>query len=187
MNGFSQSNRLSDGTTPAAQGNPGLSRGTIVVFTVVLLAAGLGAFAVWFQWEQTRRCLAFFGPEVAAAIQSSPTVEIWHLDSDGARIWRAGAQDASRAPGLVHLRRGLLEDVNYAWIDFAGSPSGVGRFPAASWDVALAFCESGKSPVILAVDLDSPGSLAVVGRPGRVTLGRLGPGLAKWVRATSRP
>ena len=168
-----------------AQGNPGVSRGTIVVFAFLVLASALGAFAVWFQWEQTRRCLDFFGPDIAAAIQSAPTVEIWHLDSDGSRVWRRGAQDVSKAPGLVHLRRGLIEDVNYVWDDPASLTPGGRRLPTESWDVALVFSDSGTSPVMLAVDLEAPGSLAVVGRPGRVTLGRLGPGLAKWVRASS--
>jgi hypothetical protein len=187
MDRFSLRKQFSDGTTPLAQGNPGVSRGTIVVFGFLILAAALGAFAVWFQWEQTRRCLAFFGPDVAAAIQSSPTVEIWQLESDGSRIWRMGAHDASQAPGLVHLRRGLIEDVNYAWNEPARGPLGDRRLPGRSWDVALVFSDSGRSPIVLAVDLDSPGSLTVVGRPGRVTLGRLGNGLAKWIRATSRP
>lgn len=170
-----------------AEGNPGLSRGTVVVFVFLLLAAGLGAFAVWFQWEQTRRCLTFFGPEVAAAIQSSPTVDIWYLESDGLRVWRRASEDVSDAPGLVHLRRGLIEDVNYDWNDSATEVPSGRRLPAGSWDVALTFSGSGGSPVILVVDLDAPGSLAVVGRPGRVALGRLGVGLAKWVRATTRP
>jgi hypothetical protein len=187
MDRFSQQQRFSDGTTPVAEGNPVVSRGTIVVFGFLLLAAALGAFAVWFQWEQTRRCLGFFGPEVAAAIQSSPTVEIWHLDSDGSGIWRTVAQDVSRAPGLVHLRRGLIEDVNYTWSDPDRREPGDRRLPLKNWDVALVFSGSGGSPVVLALDVDSPGNLTVVGRPGRVTLGRLGAGLAKWVRATSQP
>jgi len=35
------------------------------------------------------------------------------------------------------------------------------------------------------VDLDAAGgALAVVGQPGRIGLGRIGPGLEKWVRST---
>ena len=158
-----------------------------MVFGFLLLAAALGAFAVWFQWEQTRRCLAFFGPEVATTIQSSPIVELWHLDSDGSQVWRTDVQDVSRAPGLVHLRRGLIEDVNYAWSDSARPEPDARRLPFTHWDVALVFRGAGGAPVVLAIGFDTPGSLTVVGRPGRVTLGRLGAGLAKWVRATSEP
>ncbi len=158
-----------------------------MVVGVVVLAAALGAFAVWFQWEQTRRCLRFFGPEVATAIQSSPVVEIWGIESDGTRFWTTSRQDVSQASGLAHLRRGLIEDFNYEWGDGDSVMAESTTLPAEDWDVAFAFFAAGsqdRSPVILVVDLDAPGSLTVVGRPGRVTLGRLGPGLAKWVAAT---
>jgi hypothetical protein len=166
----------------------------VVVVTVVLMAVALGAFAVWFQWGQTRRCLRFLGPEVAGTIQSAPAVEIWDLGSDGERIWRTTSLDASHAPGLVHLRRGLIEDVNYDWD--AGDHAGAAvPLRSAAWDVAIVFHGPGpganpgasaQQTVVLAVDLDPPGSLTVVGRPGRVTLGRLRSGLAKWVEATQK-
>lgn len=154
-----------------------------MVCVFLVLALGLAGFAVWFQWSQTNRCLGFFGADIAAAIQSSQKVEIWHLESDGTRLWRTRSQDVSQAPGLVHLRRGLIEDGNYSWEDGAGgqAPS---RLPFHAWDFALAFFSDDGTPVVLAVDLDSPGSLTVLGRPGRVTLGRLRLGLAKWVTAT---
>lgn len=155
---------------------------------MVLVASALGAFAVWFQWRQTRRCLGFFGPEVAAAIQSTPTVELWGLASEGSRIFQTSILDVSQAPGLVHLRRGLIEDVNYDWSE--GDPAGPpDRLPSADWDVAIAFHHpGGREPqtAVLAIDLDAPGSLTVVGRPGRVPLGRLRAGLAKWVETTQK-
>ena len=39
-----------------------------------LLAAGIG---VWFQWQQTRRCLAFYGTRATEQISKSPFVELW--------------------------------------------------------------------------------------------------------------
>lgn len=169
-----------------AQSNPGASRGTLVVCAFLVLASVLAAFAVWYQWQQTRQCLGFFGPEVATAIQSSPIVEIWQLESDGTRFWRSHAQDISQAPGLVHLRRGLIEDGNYSWEDGQSRPAPE-RLPPEAWDIALSFSGGGAAPVVLAVDLDAPGSLTVVGRPGRVAMGRLHAGLGKWVRTTVRP
>jgi hypothetical protein len=178
-----------------------------VVVGVLLVAAALGAFAVWFQWGQTRRCLGFFGPEITRQIQSAAGVELWWLEagSAGPRVIRR--QDVSRAAGLVHLRRGLIEDRNYAWpVENGARPeehaAGRDRLPATAWDVALAFYPGGvaeaaldgpaispaASPpaAVVAIDLDEPGSLTVVGRPGRVTLGRLGPGLRRWVEATAK-
>ncbi len=160
----------------------------MVVVSVVLMASALGAFAVWFQWKQTRRCLGFFGPDVAGAIQSAPTVELWGLTAEGGRVIQTSTHDVSQAPGLVHLRRGLIEDVNYDWATggHAGRPA---RLPSADWDVAIAFRDpddSEQGNVVLAIDLDAPGALTVVGRPGRVALGRVRAGLTKWVEATQK-
>jgi len=190
MERFPQNMQPSDGSIGVAQSNlfrPPSGRGTVVVVAVLLMASALGMFAVWFQWEQTRRCLGFFGPEVAGIIQTSPTVEIWSLASDGGKISSQTTLDVSQAAGLVHLRRGLIEDVNYDW-QTGARPQGAGPLPSDAWDVAIAFIpgHDQKQTVVLAFDLDAPGSLTVVGRPGRVTLGRLRSGLARWVEATQK-
>ncbi len=194
MNGLSQNQRakeqsITDGEANGVRHSDAAfaGRGKLVVVGVMALAIGLGAFAVWFQWEQTRRCLGFFGSDVAAVIQSAPTVELWDLASDGTRTWRTNTRDVTQAPGLVHLRRGLIEDVNYEWT--LDDPQAVAprSLPADAWDVAIAFLPvgPGNAPaVVLGFDLDVPGSLTVVGQPGRVRLGRLRAGLAKWVQAT---
>ena len=156
--------------------------GSRVVVGLLLLAVALAAFAVWFQWRQTRRCLRFYGPVAARSIQAAPRVELWRLAVDPAsgRLIAAERRDISKARGLVHLRRGLVEDANFAW----GS-TGTGRLPVASWDAALAFFDdTAGRPIVLAFDLDREGWLTAVGRPGRVGLVRLGPGLRKWLEAT---
>ncbi len=194
MNGLSQNQRAKESSITDGEVNAGphsdavfAGRGKLVVVGVVTLAIGLGAFAVWFQWEQTRRCLGFFGSDVAGVIQSAPAVELWDLGSDGTRTWRTNTRDVTQAPGLVHLRRGLIEDVNYEWT--LEDPEAVAprSLPADAWDVAIAFLPvgPGNAPaVVLGFDLDAPGSLTVVGQPGRVRLGRLRAGLAMWVKAT---
>ncbi len=80
-----------------------------------LLAAGVG---VWFQWQQTRRCLAFYGTRATEQISKSPFVELWQLKplSGGRHTGRLEAirvEDITEAKGLVHLRRGLVEDANF--------------------------------------------------------------------------
>ena len=183
---------------PPQPSRGGPPTGTAVVLGVMLLAAALGGFAVWFQWGQTRRCLGFFGPEVTRQIQSAASVELWFLEPGASGPVVVRRQDVSRAAGLVHLRRGLIEDVNYRWPDEDGrAPISRGPLPPAAWDVALAFFTDvvAEAPVaspsllpaaVVAIDLDEPGSLTVVGRPGRVALGRLGPGLRRWVEATTK-
>jgi hypothetical protein len=197
---------------PSANATPG--GGTRLVVGLLALATALAIFAVWFQWRQTRRCLTFYGAEQARRIQSSPRVELWSLangsgdgreppdGSDGKAhcgsperldLRPSRRLDVSRAKGLVHLRRGLVEDANFAWkaID-SGTWDGC-------WDVALAFfdTESAAAPecVVLvafappAIDggpgsVAGPGSLAILGRPATLALGRIEAGLRTWIDAT---
>ena len=94
--------------------------------------------------------------------------------------------DVSKAPGLVHLRRGLVEDANFNWqaSGVAASGNSPPRLPLSSWDVAFVFSEP-LGQTTLVIDLDrAGGGLAAVGQPGRIGLGRIGPGLEKWIRST---
>lgn len=157
------------------------SIGARVVLAMFGLALALACFAVWFQWRQTRRCLAFYGPAAARALQTSERVELWSLASDGGPPRCANRIDISKAPGLVHLRRGLVEDANFSWATPAP-----GRLPGDAWDSAIAFFAgaSGEPVAVLAFDLDGDGWLTVAGRPGRIGLGRIAAGLRRWISAT---
>ena len=171
----------------------GPSRGTWLVAALLLLGLAAAVTGIWFQWQQTRRCLDFYGPAAARRIAAAPTVELL-LMQPGAEPGRLVARsriDISKAPGLVHLRRGLVEDANFSWqgTDARAGGGGAGgvapeRLPLDAWDVALVFSEPlGRTTLV--IDLDpSRGSLAAVGQPGRIGLGRIGPGLEKWVRST---
>jgi len=188
---------------PAAPARPG-SRLVLGMLAVGLL---LALFAVWFQWRQTRRCLDFYGPLAARHIQSAPRVELWELDgrpdTPGRRI------DITSARGLVHLRRGLVEDANFTWPALLGpatlgpatDDAIAGREPRAddaaaggpAWDVALAFFETDVATepgTLLLIDFarspDRGGRLAVAGRPEAAGLGRLQRGLWQWLEATRR-
>ena len=90
-------------------------------------------------------------------------------------------RDVSEARGIVHLRRGLVEDAGFRW-EHAGPP---GRLPAESWDYAFVFTDEDGGQTAVVVDLDASGGwLAVAGQGGRVGLGRLGHGLSSWIAAT---
>ena len=124
------------------------------------------------------------------------------------RLMALHRQDISNAKGLVHLRRGLVEDANFVWSNFQSSAAtypAAQRLPVEAWDIAIVFSDSvvaSGEPTILAIDLgdqnwqrdqrdqgdqrdqsDRGGAIAVVGRPGRIGLGRIGPGLRKWIDA----
>lgn len=179
------------GAAPGASPAVGSAIGTRLVLGLVSLALGLAAFAVWFQWNQTRRCLAFYGAAAARSIQAAPRTELWALAADGPGLRVASRLDVSRAPGLVHLRRGLIEDVNFRWGYSDGSPAGgdagEDKLPPGSWDEAIAFfatADASTPAAVVAFDLDEPGFATVVGRPGRIGLGPIAPGLRKWIEAT---
>lgn len=162
------------GTTPA--------RGRSLVVGLVLLGLAAAATGIAYQRWQTRRCLDFYGPAAARLVASAPRVELLTVAPSGAsgRLVATSVRDVSAAKGLVHLRRGLVEDANFAWAQGGDGQ----RLPDAAWDHAFVFSdpEVPTARVTLVIDLDErSGSLAVMGKPGRVGLGRIGRGLAKWI------
>jgi len=183
----------------AVRNAAGTPPGTWLVTGLLLMGVAAAVTGVWFQRQQTRRCLEFYGAPAARLIAAAPTVELL-LVRPGAGPGRLAAQrriDVSKAPGLVHLRRGLVEDANFDWQADQTSPSAASqtRLPAEVWDVALVFSEAGgadsamqprgTAQTTLAIDFDPAGGcLAMVGQPGRIGLGRIGPGLEKWIQAT---
>jgi hypothetical protein len=168
--------------------------GTRVVVAIVVLAIGLGLFALWFQWRQTRRCLDFYGTETARVIQRATRVEVWERASATAATTGPGGTaalslqryDVSKASGLVHLRRGLVEDANLDWERLDER-----AVPATAWDFALAFFDPPGAAIpaaVLVVERPPDGAtggsfLAVDGRLGRVGLGRLASGIERWWRS----
>lgn len=177
----------------------GTPRGTWLVAGLVMMGLAAAITGVWFQRHQTRRCLEFYGPAAARRITAAPVVELV-LVQPGTGPGRLVAHtriDASKAPGLVHMRRGLVEDANFNWqVNAAGDRRvAAERLPLEAWDVAIVFGEPGGSQsaeqprdqrrTTLVIDFDpSGGALALVGQPGRIGLGRIGPGLEKWIRST---
>lgn len=164
--------------------------GTWLVVGLLALGVTAGATAIAYQRGQTRRCLAFYGSAVARRVAEAPRVEVWTLAATGepGRLRAVSRRDVSRAPGLVHLRRGLVEDANFRWP--AAGEGGRSRLPEESWEVALAFTDPADpaTTAVLVMDVARPGAgddgagwLAVVGRPGRIRLGRIGAGLEKWL------
>ena len=158
--------------------------GSVLVLGLLLLGLVAAVTGIWFQWGQTRRCLEFYGPRVAKLIAEAPRVELWTLEpgSSPRRLRAVGRQDVSQAPGLVHLRRGLVEDANFRWEEVGDRTA---PLPVAAWDSALVFAtpEDGENAAaVLAIDFaEGGGALTVVGQPGRIGLGRLERGLQKWL------
>ena len=190
-----------------AAGNGGVIQpGTWLVAGLLLMGVAAAITGVWYQRHQTRRCLEFYGAVAARSIAAAPKVELLTVQpgTGPGRLVVQSRIDVSKAPGLVHLRRGLVEDANFIW-NADGLPTDASpqsRLPIESWDVALVFTDKlptdpsggtdtskprprGGGQTTLVVDFDPDGGcLAMVGQPGRIGLGRIGPGLEKWIRGT---
>jgi len=165
--------------SPPSTATSARSRGTTVVAGMLAAAVGLAAFAVWFQWRQTRRCLDFYGGDVARLVQAAPRVELWRLAPAAGPSAPEPREriDVSRAPGLVHLRRGLVEDANFVW----NAPRA--RGVPQTWTSGLAFFgEPGAAPAVLLFDTSKEApAVAVAGRSGFLVPGPIAAGLDKWL------
>ncbi|MFM8633852.1 MAG: hypothetical protein ACKOEX_03420 [Planctomycetia bacterium] len=169
---------------PLAPSDPSFRPGSILVVSLILLGIAAGGLAIGYQRAQTRRCLAFYGPEAARRVSKAATVELVKVAPSGqpGRLVVTDRYDVTSAKGIVHMRRGLVEDAGFRWA--AEKPAVA--LPLESWDYALVFTDSDGSSTTVVVDLDPHGGwLAVVGQGGRVALGRLGRGLTEWIGATS--
>lgn len=161
--------------------------GSLIVVGMLLLGIMAATLAVSYQRTQTRRCLDFYGAEAAWRVAKAPRVELWKLGPTGrtGRLVAISRHDVTDAKGIVHLRRGLVEDAGFRW----DGKSSLARLPDRAWDYALVFSDpasDGRTTVV--VDLDAEGGwLAVQGRPGRAGLGRLGRGLSEWIETTVPP
>jgi len=91
-----------------------LDRGKIAVLSMFALAIVAAAFAWWWNFRRSERCLAFYGSEAAALIRTAPLVEILEIDpADGKAIVKR--IDISQAPGLLNARAALLDDASFDW------------------------------------------------------------------------
>lgn len=203
----------------AASPGPGAAvgdqRGRSLVVGLVFLGLAAAAGAILFQRQQTHRCLDFYGADHARRIAAAPVVELLLLEpgSSPTAVAVRTRRDVSKAAGIVHLRRGLVEDANFSWdggrvaggsaaaartsADTAPVPDAAGRLSVDAWDIALEFSEparpassasgapAGRTQLVFDMG-PGQGAVTVVGRPGRIGLGRLGPGLEKWIRGLAQ-
>lgn len=175
----------------------GPASGRVAVLLMVGLGAGLALFAILHQRNQTVRCLRFLGAPAARRIAASTHVELLRLqpgEHEG-RILAVERWDISSARGVVHLRRGLVEDANYYWSARDDDRSAAtGRLPAAAWRWGIAFVDSAGADgatrddgaTILAFapgegDRSTTGWMTLVGAAGRVRLGRIDRGISTWI------
>jgi len=132
-----------------------LRSGRLVIVAILVLGVAAGAFAVWYQQQQSRQALRFWGTEGASLIARAPHVEaVWlelagkqaadcddSLEVPGGTACVRQRQDVDRTPGISNLRRALMQDATFQWS--AEPPEG------ADWEFALRFFDEGQSTVLL--------------------------------------
>ena len=113
-----------------------LDRGKVVVLVIFLCALVMGSFAWWYRYQQGHRCRQLWGSNAAQLIRQAPTVFLLTLapaseaasDADPAALEIARRVEISGAPGLLHARHALLQDVNYQWHKAAEADKTAWRF-----------------------------------------------------------
>jgi hypothetical protein len=132
-----------------------INRGTVLVIALAGTGLVAASVAVWYQHRQTRRALDLWGPAVAQRIERAPTIELVVLEggrvnsgtTEGA-LHVEPAVDISRAAGVLHFRRSLLQDANFVW-DAEKAPA----MSSSDWDYAVRFSDEEGSVTIM-FDLD---------------------------------
>ena len=170
---------LLEGSQELSDYQPGVNRwgGRLFILFILLLSIAMGAFAIWFKYQEGRQCLVFWGSDNAGLIRHAPTVELQVLRPDVSsrdlqEAVESGSQplpvkeryNISNLPGLVHARHMLIEDQSYLWDESAGTE-------APGWSFAICFRE-GEKEILLA--FDSRRRLAqLVGSTRPIVMGRM--------------
>jgi len=106
-----------------------MNRGKLTIVFIFLLAFSAGTGAVWWQYNQQRRAMRFWGTDAAMLIRHAPMVEILKLRAvdeteksetplvvvNDLRLSVAATKDISDLRGLVHARYALIEDASFDW------------------------------------------------------------------------
>jgi hypothetical protein len=90
-------------------------RGKYIVLAVLLLAVLLAVGNMAYQTWSARRAIAHWGHDAAQLILTAPRVDVLRLRSSSLPLDAAATVDATHARGLLHVRRGLVNDALYAW------------------------------------------------------------------------
>lgn len=138
---------------------PRLISGKHVILAVFCVGLA-GAIGGWmYHCHLQQRTLTLWGPETAELILRAPRVELWRLvpvdetvesdqtvEASGVSRRVVERSDATRLPGMTHLRHGLVNDGSFDW-------SGTDDACHPAWTHGLRF-EDGSRATTLVFDFD---------------------------------
>lgn len=130
-------------------------RGKLVILAIFAVALAATALAVWFQYEQGRRALQFWGRDNALLISYAPDVELLRvavadantpatletLKIDGRLVAVTEVRKVSHAPGFLHARHALIEDASFNWDQSRGDCT-------PHWDYVLRFTDGDRQALV---------------------------------------
>src|SRR5262245_53603185 len=134
------------------------SSGKLVVLSIFAVALLMAAFAWWWNRQQGRRALEFWGKDSALAIRDGQNVELLRLQPRNGRLVDLEGfdlletKDISQAQGLIHARHSLLQDASFDW---SGNRTRPAQFESNKDVFAVRFSRQDVATTIVFVDLSS--------------------------------
>jgi hypothetical protein len=135
------------------------NRGALLVLVLLATGIAVGASAVWYHRQQTRRPLELWGTDGARLIERAPEVTLYRLspaanakppnaqtiDIGGQLYQLSGSHDMAGAAGFSHARWGLCQDSSFDW------QANCGDCKEPRWNFAIRFAD-GEAQTMLALD-----------------------------------
>jgi hypothetical protein len=132
------------------------SSGKLVVLTIFAVAILMASFAWWWNRQQGRQALEFWGKDSALAIRDGKKVELLRLRPKNGRLVElkdpviVETKDISGAQGLIHARHSLLQDASFDW---SAKAAGLSQFPTKQDVFAVRFTRQDVITTIVFIDL----------------------------------
>ena len=128
---------------PKNEDDQSSTSGKWLIIGIFAIAFGMGVYAWWHHWTQSRQVVAALGQVHANRIRRGQQVEF--ID------WTEGKtkkpERIDRLPGMIHVRHVLVEDYSYDWT--TKEPS------SADWQFSIRFTDDRQQTTTLSFDVAS--------------------------------
>jgi hypothetical protein len=160
------------------------SHGKRLVALMLILAFACATYAWWHQWQRGDGALQFWGTDAARLIRTARHIELWLWDpalqlQPQQAVSDLGQQatrrcDASRLPGITHLRQALISDRSFESFDADEQAAGVTI--SSAW-----YFQDGEDEVLVGCDLEQGSVINVPGQQRASLTPQMMNGLRRYV------